>query len=211
MKTYPVNEMFMSLQGEGHRAGTPNVFVRLAGCNQTCKTESHGFDCDTEFVSSRPMTAADLLASVRDLWRAETKPNVIVTGGEPLLHLDDELGEQLLESCETVAIETNGSRPLPESLLRAYGPSRSASLFVSCSPKVAEHAVRLQVANELRYVRAGGQGIPKPALAAEFYYLSPAWDGDGFDREALATCRRLVEQNPTWRLSTQQHKVWSVR
>ena len=44
---YTINEIFCSLQGEGLRAGTLNHFIRLSGCNLTCKVETHGFDFDT--------------------------------------------------------------------------------------------------------------------------------------------------------------------
>ena len=53
MRGYVVNEIFYSLQGEGVRAGTPNLFLRLSRCNLACKVETHGFDCDTEFESGR--------------------------------------------------------------------------------------------------------------------------------------------------------------
>ena len=56
MERYLVNEIFYSLQGEGVRAGTPNLFLRLSRCNLACKVETHGFDCDTEFESGRWMT-----------------------------------------------------------------------------------------------------------------------------------------------------------
>ncbi len=36
MKQYHVNEIFYSIQGEGDRAGTANVFVRFAFCNLEC-------------------------------------------------------------------------------------------------------------------------------------------------------------------------------
>lgn len=209
MTQYPINEMFLSLQGEGQRAGTANVFVRFAGCNQTCRIETHGFDCDTEFTSRRMMSASDIMAEAQRLWQAESRPNIILTGGEPLLHVDDELTALLLAQGGTIALETNGSLPMPAALMSAL--EYKQDVFVSCSPKVAEHALRLQAASELRYVRSGGQGIPKPRLKARHLYLSPAWERGGFEPEALDTCRRLILENPSWALSVQQHKIWSVR
>lgn len=206
-----MNEMFLSLQGEGVRAGTANVFVRFAGCNQTCSIASHGFDCDTEFTSSVRMTAEDIFARVKQLWRGGIKPNVILTGGEPLLSVDNHLSGLLLDRCATVAIETNGSLAMPKRMFEEFGPAMTTNLFVSCSPKVAEHAVLLQATNELRYVRNERQGIPKPKLDAEFKYLSPAFERGGFEPGALATCKDLIVENPSWALSVQQHKVWNVR
>lgn len=62
-KTYRINEVFYSLQDEGVRAGTANVFVRFSGCNLACRAETAGFDCDTEFTSGRDMTAAEVVTA----------------------------------------------------------------------------------------------------------------------------------------------------
>ena len=45
MDRYRVNEIFYSLQGEGVRAGTPNLFLRLAKCNLACKHCARARDC----------------------------------------------------------------------------------------------------------------------------------------------------------------------
>jgi organic radical activating enzyme len=67
---YQVNEVFLTLQGEGMRAGEASVFVRFSGCNLACTIEPGerspgGFDCDTEFVSGRKLTAAQLVEWVQ--------------------------------------------------------------------------------------------------------------------------------------------------
>lgn len=198
MKSYRVNEVFYSIQGEGRYAGTPSVFVRLAGCNLQCRVESHGFDCDTEFHASRPMRAHE----IRELAEKVGGPcrRVIFTGGEPLLQLD----ENLLEAFDGwgTALETNGTLPL-ENLLVRVG-------WIVCSPKVAEHALRLETCHELRYVRTYGQPIPRPRLQAETRFISPAFDGGGLTRETLDWCLSLVKENPEWSLSLQLHKLIGV-
>ena len=50
-KTYRVNEIFYSLQGEGYYTGTPAVFLRFSGCNRACSF------CDTDFAAFTEMTA----------------------------------------------------------------------------------------------------------------------------------------------------------
>jgi len=198
VERYLVNEIFYSLQGEGVRAGTPNLFLRLSRCNLECKVETHGFDCDTEFESGRRMTIPEILAELRQL--SEKCDWVILTGGEPALQVDRELIGALHEVGYKLAIETNGSVELPEGID-----------WITVSPKVAEHAVRQRNAHEVKYVRSYGQEIPRTTVAAEHYLISPAFEGTDLDPRTLDWCIRLCKDNPPWRLSVQQHKTWKVR
>jgi organic radical activating enzyme len=192
--TYRINEIFYSLQGEGVRVGTPNIFIRFAGCNLRCSRPSEGFDCDTEFASGMDMTAQDVLNMIAK-YPCE---NIILTGGEPSLQIDAELIDALKDYY--LAIETNGTESLPQGID-----------WICCSPKTAEHTLRVGKVDELKYVRDVGQGIPKPILKADHYLISPAWHPEGLHPETLHHCMELVKQNPTWRLSAQYHKVWSIR
>jgi 7-carboxy-7-deazaguanine synthase len=198
MDRYRVNEIFYSLQGEGVRAGTPNLFLRFSRCNLECRVETHGFDCDTEFESGRSMTLPEIVAEMRAL-SAECRW-VILTGGEPALQVDPELIGLLHAEGYSLAIETNGSIELPPGID-----------WITVSPKVAEHAIRQRQAHEVKYVRGYGQGIPRTVVEAEHYLISPAFDGPEVDRRTLDWCVRLCRENPPWRLSVQQHKQWSVR
>lgn len=132
-RRYLVNEIYLSVQGEGVRAGTLNVFVRLAKCNMRCAVEPGprspgGFDCDTEFESGRRMTAREVLERCLELWPRDHsgsqsvpagEPWIILTGGEPGLQLDLELADALRGGARgsprlfNLAIETNGSIELP--------------------------------------------------------------------------------------------------
>lgn len=169
----------------------------------TCRTETHGFDCDTEFVSGITMTAEQIVDRCSAL--APKCRWIIVTGGEPLLQLDEPLVDRLKGAGYMLAIETNGSiQPTPRVM--------ECLDWIACSPKVAEHAVRLERCDELKYVRAYGQGIPKPSLQQTTHrLLSPAASSAGIDRETLAWCTQLVQEHPDWRLSVQQHKIWNIR
>jgi organic radical activating enzyme len=202
--TYHINDIFYSLQGEGMRAGTANLFLRFAGCNLACDLDPGtrspgGFACDTEFVSQVSLTIQDILARFQEL--APSATWVICTGGEPGLQLD----QTLIDACHTagyrVAIETNGTVSLD-----ALGLD-----WICVSPKVAEHALKQFSADEVKYVRNYGQGIPKPAITASHYLISPAFHGDTLDTKTLRWCIQLVLENPPWRLSMQAHKLWSIR
>ena len=133
-------------------------------------------------------------------------PGLIWTGGEPANQLDEEIVQWFRENLNVgvlQAIETSGVYPIPGNLD-----------FVSVSPKCAEHVVAKNLEgiliSELRYVRHSGQAIPNPKVEADHYFLSPHSDGNEINRENLRHCIDLVQANPSWRLSIQQHKVWGV-
>ena len=136
MKTFRVNDIFYSLQGEGHNTGRAAVFIRFAGCNLRCSF------CDTEFDTYREMTADDILSTITSLLAEEggsqlspithhparpkdacyqrdaRTPNtlIVLTGGEPTLQVDEAFVELLHAHGYEVAMESNGTRPAPSNL-----------------------------------------------------------------------------------------------
>lgn len=208
MKTYLVNEVYKTIQGEGVRAGTVNIFVRFAYCNMSCAMESGprspgGFDCDTEFLSHRKLSIGELAQ-----WIIDTSGDgssscrwIVATGGEPGLQLDKEFVDHMHGLGYRIAVETNGSINMDDLKLD----------WITVSPKVAEHAIRQKLADEVKYVRAYGQGIPVPSCVAEHQLISPAFNGLEVSKKDMAWCVGLVNDNPKWRLSVQQHKMWGVR
>lgn len=99
-----VVEIFLSIDGEGIRAGELATFVRLAGCNLRCSY------CDTKYAQGmadgEEMSALAIIDRVKELGCK----NVTLTGGEPLLNKDGFiLAHALAEGGYSVNIETNGS------------------------------------------------------------------------------------------------------
>ncbi len=103
-RTLQVSETFVSIQGEGCRAGWPSAFVRLTGCGLRCRW------CDTTYAYS-----GGRKQSLRSLesWVVSTGlSRVCLTGGEPLLQPDLLLlAERLVtEHAYDVVLETGGDQ-----------------------------------------------------------------------------------------------------
>ena len=100
-----VNELFYSIQGESSFAGSPCVFIRLTGCNLRCVW------CDTQhaFYEGEEMSIPEIMRAVA----AYPASLALVTGGEPMLHVNvHELFAALIERDYTVLLETGGHEPL---------------------------------------------------------------------------------------------------
>ena len=208
---YTVKEIFYTLQGEGANAGSAAVFCRFSGCNLWSGREEDRARavcqfCDTDFVGTGPdggrfATPEDLAASVERAWRGDREDRrfVVCTGGEPLLQVDDRLIDALHDRGFTVAVETNGTRPAPESID-----------WICVSPKAGADLVQLS-GNELKLVYPQPDAPPEnfESLAFDYFFLQPM-DGPRTaenTRVAIDYCMT----HPRWRLSVQTHKIVGVR
>ena len=105
---YKINEIFFSLQGEGYHSGTPAVFVRFSGCNLRCAF------CDTQHQAGEMLSLQEIVDEVNSYPAA---PLLVLTGGEPSLFIDEAFVAELKQKTgKAIAIETNGTRPLPGNL-----------------------------------------------------------------------------------------------
>lgn len=193
-----ISEIFYSLQGEGARAGTPTIFIRLQGCKAKFACAAMGIKCDTEFESGKEYSCEQLYNFIKDIPSWE----ITWTGGEPTDQLTDEIIAYFKQKGYFQAIETSGLNPVSNGLD-----------FVCISPKVAEHIIKKNFpkgCDELRYVRHKGQDIPQPAIEAKHYWISPHSDGFTINSENLKHCIELCLENPKWKLSVQNHKLWNI-
>lgn len=128
-----VQEVFHTIQGEGPSAGTPAVFVRLAGCNLKC------WFCDTDFESSswKP-SVGELVDKIKSVMPITTSL-VVITGGEPFRqNLFPLLTAILADGSLRVEIETAGTLHSPEmeGIVVAWErPSFANRVRIICSPK----------------------------------------------------------------------------
>jgi organic radical activating enzyme len=206
---YKVNDIFSSLQGEGHHTGRAATFVRFAGCNLRCPF------CDTDFTHYREMSAEEIVESVKQY----TTRFVVLTGGEPSLQIDDTLITALHEAGFYIAVETNGTRLLPESIdwvtVSPKQPLTTTSLPQIESGRVNEIKVVFDgtasdillsiehLEKEAEYTRDSFHNLPSPLL-----FLQPCDVGDAQrNAEITRQCIEYIMQHPCWQLSLQTHKL----
>jgi 7-carboxy-7-deazaguanine synthase len=208
--TYSVKEIFKTLQGEGAYSGRVAVFCRFTGCNlwsgrEEDRPEATCTFCDTDFVGTDGSgggkfgSAQDLARAITLAWGDEAKNRfVVLTGGEPLLQVDNTLIEAIHADGFEIAVETNGTVELPIGLD-----------WVCVSPKAgAEWKVRM--GDELKLVYP--QEKLRPEDLGEFRFrhlwLQPM---DGPNR--VENTERAIQyclKNPQWRLSLQTHKLIGI-
>ncbi|MEE2755634.1 MAG: 7-carboxy-7-deazaguanine synthase [Myxococcota bacterium] len=211
---YKVKELFYTLQGEGAQAGRAAIFCRFTGCNLWTGREADRAMavckfCDTDFLGTdgvgggRFKSSSMLAAQIEFEWTNNTKPGtgkpfVVFTGGEPALQLDEELIQECQRRGFEVAIETNGTLPIPSSID-----------WICVSPKAAE-PLAITTGHELKLVYPQVEIEPSQFENLDFdhFYIQPM-DGPNAKENtvnAVAFCQR----NPTWKLSIQMHKLVGI-
>jgi organic radical activating enzyme len=194
---YPINEIFCSLQGEGEKTGTVSVFIRMSGCNLRCAF------CDTDHQSHTMMSAPEI---VEQVMRYPGAPLIVLTGGEPALHIDNALIQALKLTGKTIAIETNGTLPLPDGID-----------WVTLSPKTAFQGGEalpciITSCDELKVVYTGQNLNQYDHIKAQQRFLQPCYVDDPKQRLlGLQATVKAVLDNPKWRLSLQTHKLLGIR
>lgn len=215
---YQIKEAFYSLQGEGVQAGRPAVFCRFVGCNLWSGREEDRATaacnlCDTNFLGTdgqqggRFENAVELARHLAGLWpwpetqlktsQTTAQPYVVLTGGEPLLQVDQPLIQALKAAGFEVALETNGTLPVPAGID-----------WICVSPK-GQARLQQQSGDELKLVYPQVGVDPNTFLELEFQHFvlqpldgTPQKETRDFTQQALTFCLR----NPRWKLGIQLHK-----
>jgi 7-carboxy-7-deazaguanine synthase len=204
---YAVKECFLTLQGEGLQAGRRAVFLRFAGCNlwsgrEEDRATAQCSFCDTDFVGTdgegggKFRSAEELAARLEALWgQGEDQRLVVITGGEPMLQLDEALVEALHRRGFRVAVETNGTLP-------ALGGLD----WICVSPKAGANVVQRE-GDELKLVwpQVGIDPAELEGWSFDHFLVQPM---DCAERQqSLDAAIKLAMDRPKWRLSLQAHKV----
>jgi 7-carboxy-7-deazaguanine synthase len=209
--SYAVKEIFKTLQGEGAHAGRVAAFCRFSGCNLWSGREADRADaqcrfCDTDFVGTegtqggRYGSARALAGAIEEVWGAGAEDRfVVLTGGEPLLQVDDGLVAALHARGFEIAVETNGTIVPPGGLD-----------WICVSPKAGAE-LKLRSGDELKLVFPQPGAPPTDFQDLDFrrFSLQPM-DGPNLVRntaDAVAYCLA----HPRWHLSLQTHKQLGIR
>lgn len=236
MKTYRIKEAWITLQGEGARAGSKSVFVRFSGCDlwngrEEDRSKGKGLCrawCDTDFVGGEKYDLTRLRDVMYQLWGSQGSMTgqkwCVLTGGEPSLQIDQALVDALHTDGWMIAVETNGCTD--------NDAVRSCD-HICLSPKRGTDWKALGKAHEIKVVLPGAapgeEGWTDAELEAiEFeigfsafrpqFFVQPQDPGAYIKlgstpayQPSVQQCIDFVMAHPSWRISTQQHKVWGVR
>lgn len=208
---YKIKAIYYTLQGEGAQAGRPAVLCRFSGCNLWSGREEDRASarcrfCDTDFVGTdgpgggmfdRPEALA---LAVIEKFPSDSgaRPLVVLTGGEPLLQVDEPLIRAFHDWNMEVALETNGTLPAPAGID-----------WITVSPKAgAEWRLRWGSEMKLVFPQEGLDPRSYEGGSFRFFFLQPR---DGPDlKENIRRAVRYCLEHPRWRLSLQLHKSLGI-
>lgn len=209
-KTLRVNEIFTSIQGEGHWTGVPCTFIRLQGCTLKCTF------CDSkstwDLSGGTEMAIHEIIHQI-----LPTIQRVVVTGGEPTLQENVvELVQELIRANYFVHIETSGTYYAILKKLRSM-----PHVWITISPKKLIPTSRvLLLADEIKWVIRRESDLwmmdeifdELTHRTGDFpptFFLQPVSQ----EPEATELCVKHIIQNAhrEYRLSIQIHRYIGVR
>ena len=208
--SYRIKEIYFTQQGEGSNTGRDFVFVRFSGCNLWSGKEKNRKSaicqfCDTDFygtdgINGGVYSAKQLIEKIKSLWVSrDNNIAVVLTGGEPLLQVNDELVAALKQEQIYIAVETNGTLDAPDHID-----------WICMSPK-ANTEIKLKKGHEIKVIFPQESLDPEKFSLFDFseFYLQPM-DSNKYQENLNATIT-YCQKNPKWKLSLQTHKILGIR
>lgn len=197
MTTYPIVEIFHSVQGEGFHAGIPHVFVRFGNCNLRCEW------CDTDFLTFEERSLESIVEEVVSYGC----DRVIFTGGEPAMQNLSEIGTALKAHGISLSIETNGTIPIP-SIIDWICVSPKDQLYPNVN-------IKQRTGDELKVVYVGQPLDMYNELKNGFdhLFIQPCYlENESVEQNGknFQVVEQLVKDSAGWRLSLQTHKWMGV-
>ncbi|KXW57654.1 7-carboxy-7-deazaguanine synthase [Ferrovum myxofaciens] len=209
--TYSVKEIFLTLQGEGCHTGRAAVFCRFSGCNLWSgraedRAQARCRFCDTDFLGTEGAgggkfdSAPALAHAIERCWQDgmagedSMRRWVVLTGGEPLLQVDEDLVGALHERGFGVAVETNGTIPPPPGID-----------WICVSPKGKE-PLQVHRGDELKLVYPQADCPPERFVTLNFHHFLLQPLDEGGDRRHEPATVSYCRSHPRWQLSLQIHK-----
>ena len=207
---YRIKEIFFTQQGEGKNTGKDFIFVRFSGCNLWSGQEKHRASaickfCDTDFygtdgINGGKYQVKELIKKIKSLWiSADSQIRVVLTGGEPLLQVDEGLISALKKENIYIAVETNGTLEAPDGID-----------WICMSPK-ANTEIKLRKGSEVKVVYPQKNLNPDNFNVLDFknFYIQPM-DSKNYE-DNVSQSVKFCMQNPNWKLSLQTHKILGIR
>ena len=208
--SYRIKEIYFTQQGEGSNTGRDFVFVRFSGCNLWSGKEKNRKSaicqfCDTDFygtdgINGGVYSVKQLIEKIKSLWVSRNDNiAVVLTGGEPLLQVNEELVAALKQEQIYIAVETNGTLDAPDHID-----------WICMSPK-ANTEIKLKKGNEIKVIFPQESLDPEKFSLFDFseFYLQPM-DSNKYQENLNATIT-YCQKNPKWKLSLQTHKILGIR
>ncbi len=194
----PLMEHFYTIQGEGANTGQAAYFLRLGGCDVGCVwcDVKESWDAD-----SHPKVA---VADMVKLIKATQSPNVVITGGEPLMHDLTYLTQELKNAGLKVWIETSGSSPFSGTF---DWVCLSPKKFKAPLPEVLAKADELKIVVFNKSDFAWAEQHEKLVPTNCKLYLQPEW---GKEKDMLPLIVDYVKAHPQWQISLQTHKYMAI-
>jgi 7-carboxy-7-deazaguanine synthase len=198
MTTYPIMEIFHSIQGEGFHQGKNANLIRMAGCDVGCVW------CDVKESWEVNERQAMTIHEIIDQLNLQSEM-VIISGGEPLMYNLNELTSFLRKKGYKTHLETSATHPIT-----------GTWDWITVSPKKFRAPLPeiMSTANELKvivYNRSdiawGKQFVPLLKEECILYY-QPEWSRE---KSMMELIKEVLEKDGNWKLSTQLHKHLNMR